>query len=102
VSTDSLPDPAHTPAPCHGPYEHQPAEAFIAPTRRTVMLAGALTGVELGTWDRRILDWLAHWCDTPTFLALLGMLQRARIAAQAVPQREAAELRRQLDQTTRR
>jgi hypothetical protein len=102
MSTASLPDLTHTPAACCGPYEHQPAETFIAPARRTAMLAAALAGVELGTWDRRILAWLAHWCDTPTFLVILGMLQRARIAAQAVPQREAAELRRQLDQATGR
>jgi hypothetical protein len=64
----------------HGPYEHQPAETFIAPARRTAMLAAALGGVELGTWDQRICGWLAHWCDTPTFLAIVGMIQRARHA----------------------
>ena len=66
----------------HGPYEHQPPETFIAPARRTAMLTTALQGVNLGTWDERILAWLAHWCDTPTFLAILGMLQRARHAGQ--------------------
>jgi hypothetical protein len=65
----------------HGPYEHQPAETFIAPARRTAMLAEALAGVELGTWDQRILAWLAHWCDTPTFLAILGLVERARTAS---------------------
>jgi hypothetical protein len=94
----SLPDQPHTsPDPpvglaCHGPYEYAPSESFIAPIRRAAMLTEALAGVELGAWDRRILQWLAHWCDTPTFLAILGMLQRARIAAQAeatTPQREA-------------
>jgi hypothetical protein len=103
----SLPDHPATPTTgarvaCHGPYEHQPHETFIAPARRTAMLTQALHGVALGTWDLRILQWLAHWCDTPTFLAILGMLQRARIAAQAAPQREAADLRRQLDQATSR
>jgi hypothetical protein len=95
----SLPDQPHTtpdtpasPA-CYGPYNRPPAETFIAPIRRTAMLTEALAGVELGTWDQRILRWLAHWCDTPTFLAILGILQRARIAAQApaARQREAAE-----------
>ena len=74
MDTPSLPQ--HT----HGPYQHQPAETFIAPARRTAMLAQALWGVELGTWDERILAWLAHWCDTPTFLAILGLIQRARHA----------------------
>jgi hypothetical protein len=78
----SLPDPNHTSAgTCHGPYEHQPAETFIAPARRSAMLAAALRGVELGTWDARILAWLAHWCDTPTFLAILGLVERARTAS---------------------
>jgi hypothetical protein len=82
-------DRASLPDHPHGPYEYSPSESFIAPARRAVMLTEALAGVELGTWDQRILLWLAHWCDTPTFLAILGMLQRARIAAQTAPQREA-------------
>jgi hypothetical protein len=82
MSTASLPDPTHTPTShAHGPYEHQPAETFIAPARRTALLAAALRGVELGTWDERILAWLAHWCDTPTFLAILGLVERARTAS---------------------
>ena len=51
--------------------------------RRKALLDQALQGVELGAWDRRILDWLADCLDTPTFLVVLGMLQRAR---QAGPQ----------------
>jgi hypothetical protein len=82
MDTPSLPDRLATSPPAdHGPYQHQPAETFIAPARRTAMLAAALAGVELGTWDARILAWLAHWCDTPTFLAILGMVERARQAA---------------------
>ena len=73
-------DTPSLPQDTHGPYQHQPAESFIAPARRSAMLAQALRGVELGTWDARILAWLAHWCDTPTFLAILGMTQRARHA----------------------
>jgi hypothetical protein len=77
----SLPDPAHTPAACHGPYQHPPVE-FIAPVRRTAMLHEALDSVELGGWDQRILTHLAHWCDTSTFLAILGWIERTRAAAQ--------------------
>jgi hypothetical protein len=74
----SLPDPPHTSAdrpPCHGPYQHPPVE-FIPPTQRTAMLQAALDGVELGGWDQRILTHLAHWCDTATFLAVLGWIER--------------------------
>jgi hypothetical protein len=83
----SLPDLAHTTAGaadaagCHGPYQHQPTEDFLAPAQRTTMLHAALDGVALGTWDQRILAWLCHWADTPTFLAILGWIERARQAA---------------------
>jgi hypothetical protein len=83
----SLPDQPHTTAaqqPCHGPYQHPPVE-FIAPTKRTAMLHEALDGVQLGGWDTRILTHLAHWCDTSTFLAILGWIERTRTAAQAAP-----------------
>ncbi len=91
MDTPSLPDhsvPTGSGPLTHGPYEHQPPETFIAPARRTAMLAQALRGVELGTWDQRILAWLAHWSDTPTFLAILGLVERARHAGQQ-PQSQA-------------
>jgi hypothetical protein len=34
-----------------------------------------------GAWDRRILDWLAGHLDTPTFLAVLGIVERATATA---------------------
>ncbi len=83
MSTASLPDPSHTPAARHGPYQQQPTEDFLAPAPRTAMLQAALDGVTLGTWDTRILTWLCHWSDTPTFLAILGWIERARVAAEA-------------------
>jgi len=46
--------------------------------RRKALLDQVLQGVELGAWDRRILDWLADYLDPPTSLVVLGMLQRAR------------------------
>jgi hypothetical protein len=83
MSMASLPDEPHTTdrAPCHGPYQHPPVE-FIAPTKRTAMLQAALDGVQLGGWDTRILTHLTTWCDTPTFLAILGWIERARTTAQ--------------------
>jgi hypothetical protein len=67
-----------SPAPtAHGPYEQEPREPFIAADQRKTLLAQALQGVELGSWDRRILDWLATHPDTSTFLTILGILQRA-------------------------
>jgi hypothetical protein len=62
----------------HGPYEQEPREPFIAANQRKALLGQALQGVELGAWDRRILDWLAGHLDTPTFLVVLGMVERAK------------------------
>jgi hypothetical protein len=41
------------------------------------ILAGALAGLELGAWDRRILRWLAD-CDTCTVLTIASWITRAR------------------------
>jgi hypothetical protein len=73
-------DPLSLPDQSHGPYHHPPTEAFIGFAQRRTLLLAAVGGVELGAWDGRILDWLAHFCDTPTFLAVLGLIQRARCA----------------------
>jgi hypothetical protein len=66
----------------HGPYEREPCEPFIAADQRKVLLAQALQGVELGAWDRRILDWLAGHPDTSTFLVILGIVERAKATAE--------------------
>jgi hypothetical protein len=76
-------DPQSLPDQPHGPYRTPPAEAFIGYGRRRHLLLAALQDIQLGAWDARILDWLAHFCDTPTFLAILGMVQRARTAGTA-------------------
>jgi len=73
-------DPISLPEQPHGPYPRPPSGLFIGFDQRTTMLHGALHGVKLGAFDRRIIDWLCHWCDTPTFLAILGMVERARHA----------------------
>ncbi|HZZ51176.1 MAG TPA: hypothetical protein VFE65_30150 [Pseudonocardia sp.] len=39
----------------------------------------ALTGVQLGAYDERILDWVALW-DTPTVAVIASLLHRARQA----------------------
>jgi hypothetical protein len=66
----------------HGPYEQEPREPFIAANQRRALLDQALQGVELGAWDRRILDWLAGHLDTSTFLVILGIVERATATAE--------------------
>lgn len=42
-------------------------------------LLEALEGVELGTYDRKIINWLANW-DTGTVGTIASLLYRARAA----------------------
>lgn len=46
-----------------------------------------LTGIELGSYDERMLRWLAGW-DTPTVGTLVSLLHRARSSPPAVACRE--------------
>jgi hypothetical protein len=46
------------------------------------ILAGVLAGIELGAWDRRIVEWLAGW-DTCTALTVASLIARARAAGPA-------------------
>lgn len=44
-----------------------------------------LTGIALGTYDERMLRWLAGW-DTPTVGTLVSLLHRARAARPPAPE----------------
>ena len=46
---------------------------------RAQILAGVLAGIELGSWDRRVADWLAG-LDTATLLTVASWIARARVA----------------------
>lgn len=45
-------------------------------------LLQALDGVELGAYDRRIVDWIGGW-DVPTVAVVVSLLHRARAASTA-------------------
>jgi hypothetical protein len=62
----------------HGPYSKRPCSPALLPSERQPMLAEVLQGVRLYAYDRQALDWLCRWLDTPTFLSLLGVLERTR------------------------
>ncbi len=61
-----------------GPVE-APPRGFVPRAERAEILAGALAGIELGAWDRRILEWMAGW-DGSTVLTVASWLARARAA----------------------
>ena len=41
-----------------GPVE-EPPRGFVPQAEQARILAGVLAGIELGAWDRRIVEWLA-------------------------------------------
>ncbi len=76
--------------PCPRPLS-RPPRGVLLPGERQPMLAEVLRGVRLGAYDRRAVEWLCRWLDTPTFLSLLGILERTRQAGAdhaSKPQRE--------------
>ena len=64
-----------------GPLESDPG-GFVPQEERAVILAGALDGVELGTWDRRIARWLTG-LDTSTLVTVASWIARSRSAEQS-------------------
>lgn len=64
-----------------GPLESAPG-GFVPGAERSVILAGALGGVALGAWDRRVAGWLAGW-DGATVLTIASWIERAREAGAA-------------------
>jgi hypothetical protein len=64
-----------------GPVE-APPRGFMPQAEQAQILAGVLAGIELGAWDRRIVEWLAGW-DTCTALTVASLIARARTAGPA-------------------
>ncbi len=65
-----------------GPFEREPF-GFLEPGQRQQLLEATLAGVELGAYDRRVLEWITKTLDTSTTLVVTGLIRRARDAAQA-------------------
>jgi hypothetical protein len=53
------------------------AATHLAEAVQAAMLAAALSGIELGAWDRRIVAWLAEW-ETSTVLTVVSWVARSR------------------------
>ncbi len=66
-----------------GPFEREPFILFLEPGERRELLEATLAGVELGAYDRRILEWMVKTLDTATTLVIAGLIRRARDAGQA-------------------
>jgi hypothetical protein len=63
-----------------GPLEREPGPLFLPIEDRQGLLHRALADVRLGTWDRRIVHWLATGTDTSTLLTILSLIERAKAA----------------------
>ena len=61
-----------------GPIHADPGGYLPRPMLRS-LLADALSRVELGAWDRKVLDWLAGW-DASTVVPIVSLIVRARRA----------------------
>jgi hypothetical protein len=61
-----------------GPVE-APPPGFVPQADQAEILAGVLAGIELGAWDRRILEWMAGWAAC-TVLTVASWVARARAA----------------------
>ncbi len=59
-----------------GPLESDPG-GFLPGDDRSAVLAGVLDGVEMGSWDRRVVGWLSG-LDTSTALTIASLIARAR------------------------
>jgi hypothetical protein len=59
-----------------GPLESAPG-GFLPGEERSSILAGVLEGVEMGSWDRRVVGWLSG-LDTSTALTIASLIARAR------------------------
>lgn len=68
-----------------GPVQ-QPPPGFIPKAQQAEILATALAGIELGDWDRRILDWMSNW-DAATVLTVASWVTRTRDTRPRPPQR---------------
>jgi len=63
-----------------GPLETTPQGGFAKPDERRKAFTAALVGVELGDYDRRIIEWLCE-LDDPTCRTLVSLIWRARQTA---------------------
>ena len=66
-----------------GPLEMAPRGPFARDLNlRREAFTAALAGVDLGAYDRRIVDWLVNW-DDPTCRTVVSLIWRARLAGMA-------------------
>ena len=63
-----------------------PPRGFMPQAEQAQILADMLAGIELGAWDRQIVQWLAG-LDACTVLTVASLITRARAAGVAASRR---------------
>ncbi|GAA1797144.1 hypothetical protein HC028_19825 [Planosporangium flavigriseum] len=62
------------------PLETEPFGSYTEPEQREEALRDALRGVELGTYDQRMIDWTVKRFDNSALRVLVSWLERTRKA----------------------
>jgi hypothetical protein len=72
-------------APTAGPNDAYPPGRFTPEAERRWFIEATLGGIELGDYDRRIIEWLAQWddCSVRVIVSLLVRSRRAGYAEAA-------------------
>ncbi|NJC70635.1 hypothetical protein HC031_13060 [Planosporangium thailandense] len=61
--------------------ETEPVGAYTDPGLREEALRDALRGIDLGTYDERMIDWTVRQFDNSALRVLVSWIERARRAA---------------------
>jgi hypothetical protein len=61
------------------PIESDPVDVYLGTAQADIrrLLDEALDGVDLGAYDRRVIEWAKTW-DQPTIVTLASLFLRAR------------------------
>ncbi|GAA1808172.1 hypothetical protein HC028_21625 [Planosporangium flavigriseum] len=62
------------------PLETEPLGSYTEPEQREEALRDALRGVELGTYDQRMIDWAVKRFDNSALRVFVSWLERVRTA----------------------
>jgi hypothetical protein len=65
------------------PLHKEPPGAFVDRAGKEAVLADALRGVEMGSYDERIVRWLAGYADDSTLRTIVSLIERVREAGPA-------------------
>jgi hypothetical protein len=75
------------------PLEIEPLGAYTEPEDRDAALRDALRGIDLGTYDQRMIEWAVKRFDNSALRVFISWLERVRGAGMAVVEARTQERR---------